>query len=101
MTIREYLAAYEAAHRNPLNKLTHVLGIPIIVASLPLLFLKPWLGLALFVGGWILQFVGHAIEGNGPKFFQGPVYLLVGVLWVPYALLKALGLFKDAAEEAP
>ena len=60
-----------------------------------------WLGLALFVGGWILQFIGHAFEGNGPKFFQGPVYLLVGVLWVPYALLKALGFFKDAPKEAP
>lgn len=98
MTIREYLAAYEAAHRHPLNKLTHWFGIPIIVASLPLLVLKPLLGIAMFVGGWILQFIGHACEGNAPKFFQGPMFLLVGVLWVPYALLKLLGFFRDEPE---
>jgi len=38
--------------------------------------------LAMFVVGWILQFVGHAIEGNQPAFFRNPVYLLVGPLWL-------------------
>jgi len=52
-----------------------------IVVSLPL-FLFDWRwALALFVIGWILQFVGHAIEGNQPAFFRNPVYLLVGPLW--------------------
>ena len=46
------------------------------------------------MGGWALQFLGHHFEGNGPKFFQGPIFLLIGVLWVPYALLKATGLLK-------
>lgn len=96
MTLQEYLDAYEAAHRHPLNKLTHVVGIPLIVASLPLLFLQPLWGASLFVGGWILQFIGHHFEGNSPKFFQGPVFLLVGVVWVPYALLKAAGLIRRA-----
>lgn len=100
MTLQEYLNDYEAAHKHPLNKLTHVFGIPIIVASLPLMFLKPLIGTAMFVGGWILQFVGHHFEGNGPKFFQGPIFLLIGVVWVPYAILKALGLIKPARSEA-
>jgi hypothetical protein len=26
--------------------------------------------------------VGHLIEGNHPAFFQGPIYLLVGPIWV-------------------
>jgi uncharacterized membrane protein YGL010W len=34
------------------------------------------------VGGWVLLFLGHRIEGNKPAFFQGPVYLLVGPIWV-------------------
>jgi uncharacterized membrane protein YGL010W len=97
MTLQEYLDEYEAHHRNPLNKLTHVFGIPIIVASLPMLVIKPLIGVGMFVGGWILQFLGHHFEGNGPKFFQGPIFLLIGVVWVPYAILKAAGLIKSKA----
>ena len=101
MTLREYLAAYEAAHRHPLNQLTHVIGIPLIVASLPLLVLAPRWGLGLFVGGWALQFLGHRLEGNAPKFFQGPVFLLIGALWVPYALAKALRSLKTPQAPRP
>lgn len=94
MTLQEYLDDYERAHKHPLNKLTHVFGIPLIVASLVVVFFHPIIGAAMFVGGWILQFLGHHFEGNGPKFFQGPVFILIGVVWVPYALLKAIGLIK-------
>ena len=38
---------------------------------------------ALFIGGWILQFVGHyAFEKNSPAFFRNLVHLLIGPLWV-------------------
>jgi hypothetical protein len=30
----------------------------------------------------VFLFLGHWIEGNHPAFFQGPVYLLVGPIWV-------------------
>jgi len=33
---------------------------------------------ALFVGGWIAQFVGHHIEGRKPSFFEDLQYLFVG-----------------------
>jgi uncharacterized membrane protein YGL010W len=39
-------------------------------------------GVSCFVGGWVLLFVGHRIEGNNPAFFQGAIYLLVGPIWV-------------------
>ena len=39
------------------------------------------LALILFVIGWILQFIGHAIEGKPPAFFKNPIYLLVGPIW--------------------
>ena len=75
------LANYRAKHQHPLNRLSHSIGIPLIVISLPL-FLFDWRwALALFVLGWILQFVGHAIEGNQPAFFKNPVYLFVGPVW--------------------
>ena len=38
--------------------------------------------LGLFVLAWIGQFVGHAIEGRRPKFFQDVTFLLIGPLWV-------------------
>lgn len=43
--------------------------------------LKP-VALALFIIAWIGQFVGHAIEGRRPKFFQDLTFLLIGPLWV-------------------
>jgi len=84
---QDFLANYKAKHQHPLNRLSHSIGIPLIVISLPL-FLFSWkLALAFFVVGWILQFIGHAIEGNQPAFFRNPVYLLIGPLW----FLRRLG----------
>ncbi|MGQ8363870.1 DUF962 domain-containing protein [Glaciecola sp. 1036] len=37
--------------------------------------------LALFVVMWILQFVGHKIEGKKPSFFEDLRYLLIGPAW--------------------
>ncbi|WP_026374741.1 DUF962 domain-containing protein [Aestuariibacter salexigens] len=37
--------------------------------------------LALFVVMWILQFVGHKIEGKKPSFFEDLTFLLVGPAW--------------------
>ncbi len=82
-TLREYMAQYDHEHTSAWNKLLHGVGIPIIFAGTILLILTNWrLGLVLFVGGWALLFLGHRIEGNKPAFFQGPVYFLVGPLWV-------------------
>ena len=40
-----------------------------------------WIALALFVSGWILQFIGHAFEGKPPEFFSDWRFLFVGVRW--------------------
>ncbi|GAA6186670.1 Mpo1-like protein [Aliiglaciecola sp. NS0011-25] len=37
--------------------------------------------LALFVVMWILQFVGHKIEGKKPSFLKDIQFLLVGPAW--------------------
>ncbi|HYP00298.1 MAG TPA: DUF962 domain-containing protein [Pyrinomonadaceae bacterium] len=92
-----FMEDYKAKHRHPLNRLTHSIGIPMIVLSLPLFFFNWRWALALFVVGWILQFVGHWIEGNQPAFFRNPVYLLVGPLWVARRALSAVGLVKSTA----
>ncbi len=82
-TLEDYMAQYDHEHTSPWNKLLHGVGIPIIFAGAALLVLTYWrLGLALSVAGWVMLFLGHRIEGNKPAFFQGPVYFLVGPLWV-------------------
>ena len=87
---------YKAKHQHPLNKLTHSLGIPLIGISLPLFFLNWRWALALFLIGWLLQFLGHAIEGNQPAFFKHPLYLLVGPWWLLRRAAVALGLSKTS-----
>src|ERR1051325_9730951 len=73
-----FMENYKEKHRHPLNRLSHTIGIPMIVVSLPLFFFNWKWALALFVVGWVFQFVGHAIEGNHPAFFKNPAYLIVG-----------------------
>jgi uncharacterized membrane protein YGL010W len=92
---------YKAKHRHPLNRLTHSIGIPMIVVSLPLFFFSWRWALALFVVGWVLQFVGHWIEGNQPAFFRNPVYLLIGPLWLARRALSSLGLAKPVNTNSP
>jgi uncharacterized membrane protein YGL010W len=38
--------------------------------------------IAIFVGAWVLQFIGHKIEGKKPSFFEDIQYLWVGPLFV-------------------
>ena len=80
--VKAMLAKYRQDHQHPMNRALHTVGIPIIVASLPLAILNPPLGAAMFVFGWILQFIGHAFEGKAPSFFSDPKYLLVGPMWL-------------------
>jgi uncharacterized membrane protein YGL010W len=41
------------------------------------------LALALFVVGWILQYLGHYLyERKSPAFYRNLVHLLVGPLWI-------------------
>src|SRR3712207_9231876 len=94
-----FVEEYKAKHRHPLNKLTHYIGIPAIVVSLPLSFWDWRWALGLFVAGWVFQFVGHAIEGNSPAFFRNPVYLGVGPLWLLRRAHAALGLARPAGKE--
>jgi uncharacterized membrane protein YGL010W len=37
--------------------------------------------LALFVVMWVLQFIGHKIEGKKPSFFDDLRFLLIGPVW--------------------
>lgn len=83
----EWIAQYAQSHQNSVNRWCHTIGIPLIAVSFPLLllmFVYPWfwkVSLALFVVGWIFQFIGHAFEGKPPEFFRDWRFLLVGLRW--------------------
>ena len=87
-----FMENYKAKHQHPLNRFCHSIGIPLIVLSLPLFFFNWRWALMFFVVGWILQFLGHLIEGNQPAFFRNPVYLFVGPLWLARRVLQLIGL---------
>ena len=59
------LEGWLSRHQNRTSFILHMIGIPATVAAIPLAILQHWWWAAgLFVGGYALQFIGHAIEGN-------------------------------------
>lgn len=46
----------------------------------------------IFVGAWIIQFIGHKIEGKKPSFFEDIKYLWVGPLFVLSKLFQKIGI---------
>lgn len=83
----DWIEEYAESHQHPINKLTHTVGIPMIAVSILLIptcfFVSVFwvLPLALFVIGWILQFIGHYFEGKPPEFFKDYRFLFVGLRW--------------------
>jgi len=70
-----------------------VLAVIMLAASAALLALgRPLpvaVSVALFVLGWIFQFVGHYVyEKRAPAFYRNLAHLLVGPLWI---VAKAVG----------
>jgi uncharacterized membrane protein YGL010W len=49
------------------------------------------ISIAIFVGAWIAQFVGHKMEGRKPSFMEDIQYLWVGPLFVLSLLFRKLG----------
>ena len=86
-TWEQWIAQYSSSHQNAVNRFCHTVGIPMIAISILLLPGIPFIQgfwkipLALFVLGWIFQFVGHAFEGKEPEFFHDWRFLFVGLRW--------------------
>lgn len=54
---------------------------------------KSWMiFLTVFVITWILQFVGHKIEGKKPSFLKDLQFLLIGPIWLLSFVFKKLGI---------
>lgn len=48
--------------------------------------------IAVFVGAWIGQFIGHNIEGKKPSFFKDLQFLMIGPAWLMGFILKRTGI---------
>ena len=65
--LRQFAANYLPRHRNPINLILHGVGVPLAFLVAPILAVmgcRWYVHVGCFVGGYFLQFVGHAIEGN-------------------------------------
>lgn len=60
-----------------------------------------WLAISLgiFIGGWVLQFIGHHYEGKKPAFVDDIMGLAIGPLFVLAELSFELGLRSALKEE--
>src|SRR2546426_12082125 len=86
-TSEEWIAEYATSHTHPVNRACHTVGIPMIAVSVVLAIagfaahgVWCW-ALALFVVGWIFQFVGHWYEKKPPEFLKDWRFLFVGLPW--------------------
>ena len=81
--LRRFLQNYLPRHRNRINQLLHAVGVPLafIVAPVAAICGAAWYWhVGCFISGYVLQFAGHAIEGND----SGEVVFLKKQLGLPY-----------------
>ena len=79
---RRFVRNYVARHQNRANQLFHLVGLPVTFVVPVVLLIQQealWAGVA-FVVGYVMQFVGHAIEGND----AGELILIKKLLGKPY-----------------
>jgi uncharacterized membrane protein YGL010W len=72
-SFEEHMQFYREQHTTLGCKLTHMFGIPMIAASVPIVFFDWRIAVALFGAGWALQFIGHYVfQKNSPVFLGDP-----------------------------
>jgi uncharacterized membrane protein YGL010W len=54
---------------------------------------KLWIiSIGIFIVAWIIQFLGHKIEGKRPSFFKDLQFLLIGPAWLMSFIYKKIGI---------
>lgn len=89
---REWWLDWQERHQHPVNYALHLIGIPLTILgplSCPLFWWvgDSWLdlswGMVVFLVGYALQFLGHAIEGND----AGEIIAVKRWLGLPYVAI--------------
>jgi hypothetical protein len=89
--LRKVLRNWRERHRLPFNFAIHLIGIPLALLGLLLLFFDWRWGVGAFVLGYFLQYLGHRAEGNDVgewaaiKRLLGLPYVGIAPCWQPTA----------------
>ena len=59
----------------------------------------PVFSAVVFFVAWVLQFIGHKIEGKKPSFFEDLQFLLVGPAWLLQFIYKRMGIRVETRRE--
>lgn len=80
--IKRRLEGWRLRHQLPANFWLHMAGIPLAITGVILLFTSlPWYwGVGAFILGYLLQEVGHRLEGNT----MGEIAAIKRLLGLPY-----------------
>ena len=64
--IKHWLRNWMVRHQHQVSIALHVVGIPACFVATPILLVMQlwWWAAGAFLGGYALQFIGHAVEGN-------------------------------------
>jgi hypothetical protein len=88
--LRRRLQGWRLRHQLPFNFYIHLVGIPMAVLGVLLLFFLPWYwGVGAIVLGYLLQYAGHLAEGNdlgewaAVKRLLGLPYVGIAPRWNP------------------
>ena len=74
-----FLAYYDKAHRDPLNRWTHHAAHTLGVIGVLVLFYNPLLGVIFALSAFPISWAGHyRFEKNTPAFFEPPSQRTVG-----------------------
>ena len=88
----EWLRNWLDRHQNPVSFWLHMAGIPMTIACMPLALIQLsedrwdlwWRPVALLVVGYLLQWIGHVIEGND----MGEIILVKKMMGKPYVAVS-------------
>jgi hypothetical protein len=82
------LRNWRERHQHPFNFAIHLIGIPMALSGVVLLFFIEWYwAAAAFIVGYLLQYLGHTVEGNdlgewaGIKRLLGLPYVGISPRW--------------------
>jgi hypothetical protein len=87
-----WLARWSQRHQHPASFWLHIVGIPMTIAAVGLAGVQLWYGLwglwwrpvVLLVAGYLLQWVGHRVEGND----MGEIILIKKRFGRPYVAVS-------------
>ena len=87
-----WLTRYLERHQHPISRMLHVLGIPLTLAAVVLAGVQLaqgrwdlwWRPVIVLLAGYLMQWVGHKIEGND----MGEVMILKKWLGRPYVAIS-------------